>query len=348
MRKQKLEDYDEDYEKSNMHTIELRTKRLTGQLEKSEASAKPSLQIDDVSLDELTPAQIEYVKKMYDIDVEELPEEEIEKPLVDDFGEDLSNLDDVEELEKVQEEEKIEPDTDYGPLNNKKRIHKIDLPENNQELKVKEEPENNQKSKSGSAETAKKRMKNVTKNDEFKYKQDYEKLLDDEEVADRKNVKKSRQKSVENKPKKQQEKTQKSQKSKPRKDVKEIVADELTMGQWIGIMILMCIPIVGLVYLIVTALKDKNYTKRMFARASLVLTLIGVIVVFALSVVLGVGLSNSLTGLANSIETNTGVENVDDSAYDPSSDVDSLFDESGSFGGDDSTVVIDGGDNSGF
>ncbi len=63
-------------------------------------------------------------------------------------------------------------------------------------------------------------------------------------------------------------------------------AEEISVGQWMFIRFIICIPIVGLVYLIIMACGD-NVDKRTYARAALVCMLFKVVIVILFLMLFG-------------------------------------------------------------
>lgn len=62
---------------------------------------------------------------------------------------------------------------------------------------------------------------------------------------------------------------------------------EMTLGQWVGTILLSCIPCVGLILLIVWAVSSSNETKQTWARAMLIVNVIGIVLCLALYAICG-------------------------------------------------------------
>lgn len=69
--------------------------------------------------------------------------------------------------------------------------------------------------------------------------------------------------------------------------------EEMTLGQWIGTIVLSVIPCVGLVMLIIWAVGSGNETRKRFAQAYLIV----MVAVYVITIILSVVFSASITAL---------------------------------------------------
>ncbi len=76
----------------------------------------------------------------------------------------------------------------------------------------------------------------------------------------------------------------------PVQDDREI---PLSLGQWVLTLILLCIPCVNIIMLFVWAFGDGNQSRKNFARANLIITLISVV----LGVILGLVFGTAMAGI---------------------------------------------------
>lgn len=70
--------------------------------------------------------------------------------------------------------------------------------------------------------------------------------------------------------------------------------DEMTLGQWIGTILLSCIPCVNIILLIVWAAGSGNSTRRKWAQAMLIVSAIGIVVSFIISAAFGAAILATL------------------------------------------------------
>lgn len=70
--------------------------------------------------------------------------------------------------------------------------------------------------------------------------------------------------------------------------------DEMTLGQWIGTILLSCIPCVNIILLIIWAAGSGNATRKKWAQAMLIVTAIGMVVGFIVSAVFGAAIMAAL------------------------------------------------------
>ncbi|MDD5948622.1 MAG: hypothetical protein PUC39_02655 [Lachnospiraceae bacterium] len=66
--------------------------------------------------------------------------------------------------------------------------------------------------------------------------------------------------------------------------------NEMTLVQWVGSLILSCIPCVGLILLIVWAVSSSNSTKKTWAQAMLIVQVIGIVLCIVLYAICGAAL----------------------------------------------------------
>ncbi len=87
--------------------------------------------------------------------------------------------------------------------------------------------------------------------------------------------------------------------------------DPITTGGYIGIMLLMCIPVVGLILAVVWAFGGcKKVNKRNLARATLIMMVIGLV----LSLIIGFAAKSLIGKVVDSIENETGISLTGDKA----------------------------------
>lgn len=79
--------------------------------------------------------------------------------------------------------------------------------------------------------------------------------------------------------------------------------DEMTLGQWIGTLFLICIPCVNLVMLIIWAVGSGNSTRKKFAQAYLIV----MVIVFVIAFVAGLLFGASLMAMLPSAYTTQGI-----------------------------------------
>lgn len=74
--------------------------------------------------------------------------------------------------------------------------------------------------------------------------------------------------------------------------------EEMSLGQWVGTIILTCIPCVGLILMIVWAVSAENETKKTWARAQLIVSAIMIVLVFILYGIMGAAMLAALGSMA--------------------------------------------------
>ncbi len=134
------------------------------------------------------------------------------------------------------------------------------------------------------------------------------------------------------KPAKPEKPTKPEKTEKPAKQPKTVTVDEdmpdadsryasISMGGWIGILLLLCVPVVGLITAIVWAFGGcRKIVKRNFSRAYLVLTAILLVISLIFGIVGGVAVG----GVVKAIEKESGIElNIKDLLGKDSKDNDS-------------------------
>lgn len=70
--------------------------------------------------------------------------------------------------------------------------------------------------------------------------------------------------------------------------------DEMTLGQWIGTILLSCIPCVNIILLIIWAAGSGNATRKKWAQAMLIVTAIMMVVGFMVGIIFGAALVATL------------------------------------------------------
>lgn len=70
--------------------------------------------------------------------------------------------------------------------------------------------------------------------------------------------------------------------------------DEMTLGQWIGTILLSCIPCVNIILLIVWAAGSGNGTRKKWAQAMLIVSAIMMVVSFIVSIIFGAAIIAAL------------------------------------------------------
>lgn len=67
--------------------------------------------------------------------------------------------------------------------------------------------------------------------------------------------------------------------------------NELSLGQWIGTVVLSCIPCVNIIMLIIWAVGNGNVARKRWALATIIVSVVLCIISFILSAVLGASLA---------------------------------------------------------
>jgi len=74
--------------------------------------------------------------------------------------------------------------------------------------------------------------------------------------------------------------------------------EEMTLGQWIGTIVLTCIPCVNIIMLIIWAAGAENINKKRWAQAQLIVAAVVLVLSFVTSAVFGAAIATALSGMA--------------------------------------------------
>ncbi|MDE6435693.1 MAG: hypothetical protein K2L07_15875 [Lachnospiraceae bacterium] len=74
--------------------------------------------------------------------------------------------------------------------------------------------------------------------------------------------------------------------------------DEMTLGQWIGTIVLTCIPCVNIIMLIIWAASAENVNKKRWAQAQLIVAAVLVVLSIILNVIFGAAFATVLSGMS--------------------------------------------------
>lgn len=74
--------------------------------------------------------------------------------------------------------------------------------------------------------------------------------------------------------------------------------DEMTLGQWIGTIVLSCIPCVNIIMLIIWAVNAENVNKKRWAQAQLIVTAVLLVLSIILNVIFGAAFATLLSGMS--------------------------------------------------
>ncbi len=74
--------------------------------------------------------------------------------------------------------------------------------------------------------------------------------------------------------------------------------EEMTLGQWIGTIVLTCIPCVNIIMLIIWAVSAENINKKRWAQAQLIVAAVVFVLSFVVSAVFGAAIATALSGMA--------------------------------------------------
>ncbi|MCM1179306.1 MAG: hypothetical protein NC347_03555 [Clostridium sp.] len=73
--------------------------------------------------------------------------------------------------------------------------------------------------------------------------------------------------------------------------------EEMSLGQWIGTIVLGTIPCVNIIMLIIWAVSAENINKKRWAQAQLIVTVVLAVISFIFGMVMGLAVPAALSGM---------------------------------------------------